>query len=338
MHYAAPLATYYLQLEDDIAFAPNWVQKITEYLTTKYPPQYRSKVNTPWRVINFADTGFIGKLFESKELHRMAQLLLLFYDQRPADGFVISYSRGMTQDKKIEYWKQHSNLFTHIGFQPSMGNQMPQPTNSGKPLFNNPPARIHWSMQTLPSYDGHFVYWPGGEPTYRNDVCNFKSSPAHRNAKVKRCWFWGKQVSEGDHLTLTFNEDILPKAIFVTLGHAFHQKDIIGLGAVEIATSSSQAGGQSSTSVAALASAESASSAAVDHEAQALCGGWTQLIAIKGQMEVYWEEGVSLPKKLPVSPIRCLRVVVRRSQTEWVIIRDIQVRTDAQPSQPRPVQ
>jgi len=38
MHYAAPLATYYLQLEDDIAFAPNWVQKITEYLTTKYPP------------------------------------------------------------------------------------------------------------------------------------------------------------------------------------------------------------------------------------------------------------------------------------------------------------
>merc|ERR1719183_3515043 len=85
MYYSAPLAPYYLQLEDDVSFIPNWIQKINDHVNQAYPPGFVSKENSPWRVIDYADPGFMGKLLQSNELLRVAQLLLLFYDQMPSD-------------------------------------------------------------------------------------------------------------------------------------------------------------------------------------------------------------------------------------------------------------
>jgi len=38
------------------------------YLTSSFPPTYRSKENAPWRLIDFSQLGFIGKMFQSNEL------------------------------------------------------------------------------------------------------------------------------------------------------------------------------------------------------------------------------------------------------------------------------
>ena len=100
MYYAAPLSPYYLQIEDDINFAQNWISRIVTYIGEQYPVGFLSKENAPWRMIDFSQLGFIGKAFQSNELTRMAQFLLLFYDQMPCDLLVGDWMVSMTQGRK----------------------------------------------------------------------------------------------------------------------------------------------------------------------------------------------------------------------------------------------
>lgn len=300
MYYAAPLAPYYLQLEDDINFAPNWISHITGFLTSSYPPTYHSKENAPWRMIDFSQLGFIGKMFQSDQLTRLAQFLLLFYDQMPCDILLGQWVLAMTQGKKIEYWKSHSSLFQHVGIFRSLGGfQTLQEKKFGKgPIFDNPPANVTRNFTIVPTYDTHFVYFPGGDPVNRNDVCDFSASP--QKQKIKRCWFWAKNVKAGQHLTLLFQHDISMKAVLVEFGHDKHPTDLLQNGVLQVASSSTTA---------------------------AFCGPYHDLMALERVTTVYWEEGVSSPASLPVATVRCLRIMALAPQQEWATIMQIQIRT-----------
>merc|ERR1712046_445583 len=139
---------------------------------------------------------------------------------------------------------------------------------------------IDANMTIVPTYDGKFVYFPGGEPQGRNDVCDFKASPVHAKAKVKRCWFWAKKVSPGDHLTLVFEKEIDMKAVFVELGHPSHAADLLQNGAIEVAAT--RPGGSAVGPVVGL------------------CGPFKKLQDINKQQMVYWEVLASTPPRLPV--------------------------------------
>ncbi|CAE8594464.1 unnamed protein product, partial [Polarella glacialis] len=169
MYYAAPLAPYYIQIEDDIQFAPNWITKMTDFVRANYPPGWLSKENSPWRLIDFSQLGFIGKMFQSAELTRLAQFLLLFYDQMPCDLLLGQFVLAMTQGKKIEYWKQHPSLFQHVGIFRSLGGFQPlQERKFGKLLFDNPGGSTFHDLTVIPTYESNFVYFPGGEPEGRS--------------------------------------------------------------------------------------------------------------------------------------------------------------------------
>lgn len=103
MHYAAPLAQYYIQLQDNLLFARQWSEKVLDFVQTEFPPDWRSDENTPWRTIIFTGSGFIGRLFQSKELGRLAQFQLMFYDQLSAEGLQAEFASIMTQASVIEY-------------------------------------------------------------------------------------------------------------------------------------------------------------------------------------------------------------------------------------------
>lgn len=312
MYYAANLAPYYLQVEDDIAFTSNWISKMSHYLAESYPPGFLSKENTPWRMIDFSQLGFIGKMFQSDELTRMAQYLLLFYDQMPCDLLLGEWVKSMTQGKKIEYWKQHESLFQHVGIFRSLGGFQPlQEKKFGKAVFDNPPGQAHWNMTLVPTYDGKFIYFPGGEPEGRNDQCDFKASNANNKAKLKRCWFWAKDVRRGDHMTLVFDREVDLKAAFIEFGLAAHAKDLFASAAVMVAASSPQ---------------NKRANNGRDQHLQ-VCGGFHFLLDIKREQMVYWELGTSDPAVLPVPRVRCLRVEARAPQPEWAIIQQIQIRT-----------
>merc|ERR1719149_397040 len=141
MYYAAPLSPYYLQIEDDINFAQNWISRIVTYIGEQYPVGFLSKENAPWRMIDFSQLGFIGKAFQSNELTRMAQFLLLFYDQMPCDLLVGDWMVSMTQGKRIDYWRRYPSLFQHVGIFRSLGGFQPlQEKKFGKLIFDNPAA------------------------------------------------------------------------------------------------------------------------------------------------------------------------------------------------------
>mmetsp|Transcript_95728 Transcript_95728/g.270929 ORF Transcript_95728/g.270929 Transcript_95728/m.270929 type:complete len:652 (+) Transcript_95728:198-2153(+) len=316
MYYAAPLAPYYLQIEDDIVFAPHWISTIAEHLRATYPPNFLSKENAPWRLIDFSQLGFIGKLFQSNELTRLAQFLLLFYDQMPCDLLLGEWAKSMTQGKKIEYWKQHASLFQHAGIFRSLGGFQPlQEKRFGKKMFDNPQGVVVWNYTIVPTYEGKFAYSPAPEPDNRNDACDYKASPAHNKVKLHRCWFWTKTVEAFQHITVVFRQDIALRAVFVELGHEKHPKDLLLHGVVQVADSSHNPG-----SAGVLAGFRSDAD---------VCGGFYHLIDVQKQNMVYWEEGTSTPAKLPVPRVRCLRLMALQSQAEWVAVQQIQVRTAA---------
>eukprot|EP00930_Biecheleria_cincta_P091746 TRINITY_DN8139_c1_g4_i1.p1 TRINITY_DN8139_c1_g4~~TRINITY_DN8139_c1_g4_i1.p1 ORF type:complete len:672 (+),score=129.97 TRINITY_DN8139_c1_g4_i1:79-2094(+) len=313
MYYAANLAPYYLQIEDDISFAPNWIQKMSDYLRASFPPNYLSKENAPWRLIDFSQLGFIGKMFQSNELTRMAQFLLLFYDQMPCDLLLGQFQLAMTQGKKIEYWKAHPSLFQHVGIFRSLGGFQPlQERKFGKLLFDNPPGAVISDMEVVPTYESKFVYFSGGEPEGRNDKCDFKASP--QKTKVKRCWFWAKHPQIGNHMTLVFESEIGVKAVFIEFGSDKHPKDLLQQGAIQVAACKLGTAG------------------CAGHTGSRLdmCGDFHHLLEVTNEKMVYWEEGASSPKTLPVPKVKCLRIAVTKAQTDWAIVWQIQIRSRAQ--------
>mmetsp|Transcript_61192 Transcript_61192/g.178841 ORF Transcript_61192/g.178841 Transcript_61192/m.178841 type:complete len:246 (-) Transcript_61192:348-1085(-) len=244
----------------------------------------------------------------------MAQFLLLFYDQMPCDLLLGLWMKAMTQGKRIDYWKKQPSLFQHVGLFRSLGGIQPlQEAKFGKQLFDNPPGKVVWNMTIVPTYEGKFTYWPGGEPDNRNDACDFSVSRAHKGAgKVKRCWFWGKQVKKGDHLTIVFERALDMKAVLVELGHSAHPKDLLEHGTIEVATSTSPTQPLSDAT-----------------SPLQRCGEFRVLVEVNGHGMIYWEEGTSTPPKLPIPEVRCLRVAASAAQTAWVVIQRVQVRTVA---------
>merc|ERR1719428_2139593 len=161
MYYAAPLAKYYLQIEDDLSFAPNWVARMSDFIMQTYPLQWRSPENSPWRLIDFSELGFIGKMFQGDDVIRLAQFLLLFYDQMPCDLLLGQWMVSMTQPKRINYWKSHPSLFMHVGVFRSLGGFQPlQERKFGKLLFDNPSGHVVSNFTTVPTYNAMFAYTP----------------------------------------------------------------------------------------------------------------------------------------------------------------------------------
>merc|ERR1719215_2487059 len=150
----------------------------------------------------------------------------------------------MNQRKHIDYWRKSPSLFQHVGIFRTLGGFQPlQERKFGKLLFDNPPGSFGGNMTIIPTYEGKFAYFPGGEPTKRNDQCDFTKSPAHNKQKVHRCWFWGKEVGAGDHLLITFSDPngITLKGVFAEFGHPKHPKDLLDHGAFEVAAPASPA-------------------------------------------------------------------------------------------------
>ncbi|CAJ1424490.1 unnamed protein product [Effrenium voratum] len=305
MYYAASLSPLYLQIEDDINFAPHWISKITGYISSSYPPTFRSKENAPWRLIDFSQLGFIGKMFQASELTRLAQFLLLFYDQMPCDILLGQWVLSMTQGKKIEYWKSHSSLFQHVGIFRSLGGfQALQEKKFGKLLFDNPEANLSRTLTVVPTYDVKFLYFSGGEPEGRMDTCDFSASP--QKQKLKRCWLWAKNVEANQHVTVTFAHETQVKAIFLEFGSDAHPSDLLIDGMIQVSA------GRPGT---------------VARPGAPPCENFVDLMPVKRERMVYWEEGASVPKSLPVPQVRCLRILARQSQKEWLILWQLQIRS-----------
>ena len=112
MLYSYGTSEYYMQLEDDVIAADNYLRAIQDFT---------SKQTGNWCMIEFFSHGFIGKLFHDKDLLDLATFFWIFYDEQPIDLLLPFFLKIHNQSKTK---RRSPSLFQHIGIYSSLSNKL----------------------------------------------------------------------------------------------------------------------------------------------------------------------------------------------------------------------
>ncbi|XP_044067068.1 alpha-1,3-mannosyl-glycoprotein 4-beta-N-acetylglucosaminyltransferase C-like isoform X2 [Siniperca chuatsi] len=201
IHYSAGLGRYYLQLEDDISSAKNFLT------TIKRRVEEQEAKKPTWAMLEFSALGYIGKLYKSAHLPLLARFLFLFYQEMPCDWLMAHFRELLTQKEPILF---KPSLFQHMGtfssFQGTYNKLKDKDFEEG--LYTNPSAEVYSDMSP---YKKHFpkLAWDAGEG-----------------------FFWGRSPEKGNHLTVVFTDPTVVTGIFVETGSG--GKDLLESAQVEI--------------------------------------------------------------------------------------------------------
>ncbi|XP_039656603.1 alpha-1,3-mannosyl-glycoprotein 4-beta-N-acetylglucosaminyltransferase C isoform X2 [Perca fluviatilis] len=200
-HYSASLGRYYLQLEDDVSSAKNFLSTIRRRV------EEQEAKKTTWAMLEFSALGYIGKLYKSAHLPLLARFLFLFYQEMPCDWLMTRFRELMTQKETILF---KPSLFQHMGtfssFQGTYNKLKDKDFEEG--LYTNPLAEVYSDMST---YKKQFpkLAWEPGEG-----------------------FFWGRSPEKGNHLTVVFAEPTVVTGVYVETGSG--GKDLLESAQVEL--------------------------------------------------------------------------------------------------------
>ncbi|XP_072419358.1 alpha-1,3-mannosyl-glycoprotein 4-beta-N-acetylglucosaminyltransferase C-like [Chiloscyllium punctatum] len=204
LNFCANLSEYYLMLEDDVQCARSFLTAIKKVLA--------SKEGSYWVTLEFSKLGYIGKLYHSTDLPRLAHFLLMFYQEMPCDWLLIHF-RGLLTQKDVIRFKP--SLFQHIGYYSSFrGTENRLKDDDFEEDFfdipDNPPATIYTSLKVFENYD---------------------PSKAYSNGDA---YFWGKSPSTGDYFSIVFMKPMNVTRIHVVTGSEDRHNDILHSGILEV--------------------------------------------------------------------------------------------------------
>ncbi|XP_069132171.1 alpha-1,3-mannosyl-glycoprotein 4-beta-N-acetylglucosaminyltransferase C-like [Argopecten irradians] len=183
--YSQPLSTYYMQLEDDVYTIPGYMQSIKDHLL---------KESGGWVCLEFSELGFIGKVFHSKDLEKLAKMTLLFYEEQPVDFTYLYFNILMLQfERRII----RPTLFQHIGVQSSLSGKI-QPLKDKyfdvmKKQFKgeNPPAKVFTTIETMPDFPPNLAYdladgyfWTHVSPKDKDTITVVFNTPQHIDSVI----------------------------------------------------------------------------------------------------------------------------------------------------------
>lgn len=187
MHYSAGLSRYYIQLEDDITCAKNFLTQIKRHV------EEQEAKKTTWAMLEFSLLGYIGKLYKSAHLPLLARFLFLFYQEMPCDWLMSHFRVLLTQKESIIF---KPSLFQHMGtFSSFQGGHNKLKDKDFQEGFNiNPSAEVFSDMSTykeqLPK-----LAWEEGER-----------------------FFWALSPKKGNYLTVVFTAPTVLTSILVETG------------------------------------------------------------------------------------------------------------------------
>ncbi|XP_029291112.1 alpha-1,3-mannosyl-glycoprotein 4-beta-N-acetylglucosaminyltransferase C-like [Cottoperca gobio] len=200
VHYSASLGRYYLQIEDDVFSAKNFLSTIRRRV------EEQEAKKTTWAMLEFSALGYIGKLYKSAHLPLLARFLFLFYQEMPCDWLMSRFRDLMTQKEPIHF---KPSLFQHMGtFSSFQGTHNKLKDKDFEEQYTNPSAEVYSDMST---YKKQFpkLAWDAGEG-----------------------FFWGRSPEEGNYLTVVFTDPTVVTGIFVETGSG--GKDLLESAQVEI--------------------------------------------------------------------------------------------------------
>ncbi|KAL4700200.1 hypothetical protein H8957_000193, partial [Semnopithecus entellus] len=201
MSFATKLSDYFLLIEDNAFFAPNFVTHIHSRVTTM-------KSNS-WVLLEFSNMGFLGKLFHSRDLPLLAHFLLLFYKEKPLDSLISHFRMLLVQESPILckpflfYRRVSYTAFDHKQKATAL-----QKKNADGP--NNPPGAVFTDMQVS---DVHFPW-----EAYTLD----------------ESFFWTHNLSIGNHLTVILNHPANLSRVQVITGSIVDGRYALEKGQVEL--------------------------------------------------------------------------------------------------------
>ncbi|MFT7802290.1 alpha-1,3-mannosyl-glycoprotein 4-beta-N-acetylglucosaminyltransferase C-like isoform X2 [Arapaima gigas] len=267
---SANLSQYYLMLEDDVICSKNFLTTMRKFID--------SRGNSPWVTLEFSKLGYIGKLYHSSDLPRLASFLLLFYQEMPCDWLLNHFNKLLTQNTPIHF---KPSLFQHVGVYSSFRGTYNHLTdkdfeaNPHEPA-DNPPADVV------------------------TDIIPFKEYTPEQAYSSRASFFWGKSPLAGSHFSIIFYKPAVLTHIHIQTGSQ-EQKDILASAEVELGFNP------------------------LGIKGRAMCSQYVKVGSlVHGQFD---RRNIDKVFSFPVS---CLRILVTRSQEEWVIIQSVDIWTRAE--------
>jgi alpha-1,3-mannosylglycoprotein beta-1,4-N-acetylglucosaminyltransferase C len=197
--YSKDLSTYYIQIEDDIQTVPGYINIIKQFISSQ---------NGDWTCLEFGELGFIGKLYPTKYLERLAKTVLMFYEEQPVD-FIYHYFNILNLQRRRII--RRPTIFQHVGYHSSLPGKVQTltdkyfPDNDQKVIKgDNPPAKIVTTFRTSPDYPPEAAY------------------------SATDGYFWVQSSSRVHHLFyVLFKEPVVIEKVIVLTGSKAHPHDKI---------------------------------------------------------------------------------------------------------------
>uniref|UniRef100_A0A8B9ZDK8 Alpha-1,3-mannosyl-glycoprotein 4-beta-N-acetylglucosaminyltransferase C n=1 Tax=Buteo japonicus TaxID=224669 RepID=A0A8B9ZDK8_9AVES len=202
--FAANLSSYYLMIEDDVWCAKSFLTAIRKALA--------SQEGSNWATLEFSKLGYIGKLYHSSDLPRLARFLLLFYQEMPCDWLLVHFRLLLTQKDVIRF---KPSLFQHMGLYSSFQGTINRLEDDefqadALDLPDNPPAALFTSMSVFENYEPLKAYG------------------------TAEGYFWGKDPAAGSVFSIIFHQPAHITRVRVRTGSDERQSDFLHAGVLEL--------------------------------------------------------------------------------------------------------
>lgn len=216
MLYSKNISKYYVQLEDDVVCALNFVSDIETFV---------NNTKRFWICLEFTELGFIGKLFRSIHLERLAHTLLTYYDAKPCDLLLGHVYKILGQKDPIH---SHPSLFQHMGKWSSL------------------------EFKMMPSIDKHFkgfgdnalpiIEVPRGDNPKANLITNMDWSPGYGPEHAynhSASFFWAKDPLRRSFFEIVYRWPMNIRRIIISTGDVKTRKDTLRGGSVKVSETES---------------------------------------------------------------------------------------------------
>ena len=218
--YCRKLGHYYLQLEDDVSVSQTYFRDMKNFIQARGPSK--------WSNLQFGTSGFIGMLFKTADLGRLALFVKMYYWVFPVDILFRHYNDVHLYGNSPKDIYRPA-LFRHLGRESSLKGQTRRLEGGLKnvqPRLNkrryadatNPNAFISTNIQV---FESNTIDGP-----YRSSNLGY---------------FWGNNVKLNDFVVLEFMKELTLTRIVFESGSDFAPSDLMTECKLET-TESSKAG------------------------------------------------------------------------------------------------
>ena len=203
MTYSRNMSKYYLQLEDDVITIKGYLSKIKSFIG--------HNLSKTWLFLRFSGMGFIGVLFRSSDLPKVAEFLLVLFDESPGDLLINDLKRIKGQ---LKDYRSRPSLFQHLGLVSSLANKIQKIQDKDFPGYVKPKS-IVWTPVS-PNANADILTNMSPYKNLQPEAAYFPSS---------KHYFWTSDTKNGSYYRIFFKEVQNISAISIFSGNNKHPDD-----------------------------------------------------------------------------------------------------------------